>query len=279
MRLVRLFASAALLAFGSVAHAQDHYGTPGSWMWTQGAWYGGAGFRAGSFKVPGFASGTTAFGDTERLFGHTFSRLTSYGATGHFGYALTDGTLPLWLGRNVRLQIFGGYNDGQAVTSVAPGPVATNFSSVSVDGQQVATDTDTATITSTARVHQRDWQAGFRFATDYEFGQGTFIVTPTFDVMHKFPHDYKVIFVGDASMSPYEIAMPGGSVEHMNEEPGQTWMQRITRTYPACVWLNPVPEREWDYTQSIRMMRQLVSNRMYPLTLEGLDRAMRELVR
>jgi uncharacterized protein with von Willebrand factor type A (vWA) domain len=103
--------------------------------------------------------------------------------------------------------------------------------------------------------------------------------TPTFDVMHTYPHDYKVIFVGDASMSPYEIAMPGGSVEHMNEEPGQVWMERLTRTYPAAVWLNPVPENEWDYTQSIRMMRQLMSGRMYPLTLEGLDRAMRELVR
>ena len=103
--------------------------------------------------------------------------------------------------------------------------------------------------------------------------------TPTFDVMHKYPHDYKVVFVGDASMSPYEIAMPGGSVEHMNDEPGQIWMERITRTYPAAVWLNPVPESEWDYTQSIRMVRQLMGNRMYPLTLEGLDRAMRELVR
>jgi len=103
--------------------------------------------------------------------------------------------------------------------------------------------------------------------------------TPTFDVMHTYPHDYKVVFIGDASMSPYEIAMPGGSVEHMNEEPGQVWMERITRTYPAAVWLNPVPENEWDYTQSIRMVRQLMGGRMYPLTLDGLDRAMRELVR
>ncbi len=102
---------------------------------------------------------------------------------------------------------------------------------------------------------------------------------PTWDVMHTYPHDYKAIFVGDASMSPYEIAIVGGSVEHMNEEPGQVWMERITRTYPAAVWLNPVPEHEWDYTQSIRIMRQLMGNRMYPLTLEGLDRAMRELVR
>jgi uncharacterized protein with von Willebrand factor type A (vWA) domain len=103
--------------------------------------------------------------------------------------------------------------------------------------------------------------------------------TPTFDVMHTYPHDYKAIFVGDASMSLYEIVMPGGSVEHMNPEPGQTWMERMTRTYPACVWLNPVPESQWEYTQSIRAMYQLMGGRMYPLTLEGLDKAMRELVR
>jgi uncharacterized protein with von Willebrand factor type A (vWA) domain len=102
---------------------------------------------------------------------------------------------------------------------------------------------------------------------------------PTFDVLHTYPHDYKAIFVGDASMSPYEIVMPGGSVEHMNEEPGQVWMERVTRTYPACVWLNPVPERQWEHTQSIVMMRQLMGGRMYPLTLEGLDGAMRELLR
>ena len=103
--------------------------------------------------------------------------------------------------------------------------------------------------------------------------------TPTFELMHTYPHDYKVIFVGDAAMSPYEIAAPGGSVEHFNEEPGQAWIERVTATYPACVWLNPTPESDWDHTQSIRMMRQLMGNRMYPLTLEGLDRAMRELVR
>ena len=103
--------------------------------------------------------------------------------------------------------------------------------------------------------------------------------TPTWDVLHTYPHDYKVIFVGDASMSLYEIVMPGGSVEHMNPEPGEAWMNRVTRTYPACVWLNPVPESQWEYTQSIRAMRQLLGGRMYPLTLEGLDLAMRELVR
>jgi uncharacterized protein len=103
--------------------------------------------------------------------------------------------------------------------------------------------------------------------------------TPTWDVLHTYPHDYKVIFVGDAAMSPYEIMAPGGSVEHFNEETGAAWMERVARTYPACVWLNPVAEKEWDYTQSIRILRQLIGGRMYPLTLEGLDKAMRELVR
>ena len=103
--------------------------------------------------------------------------------------------------------------------------------------------------------------------------------TPTWDVLHTYPHDYKVIVVGDASMSPYEIMAPGGSVEHFNEETGAIWMERVARTYPACVWLNPVAEKDWDYTQSIRMMRQLMGGRMYPLTLDGLDKAMRELVR
>jgi len=103
--------------------------------------------------------------------------------------------------------------------------------------------------------------------------------TPTWDLLHTYPHDYKVVFVGDASMSPYEIAVTGGSVEHYNDEAGSAWVERVTRTYPACVWLNPVPEREWDFTQSVAMVRQLMGGRMYPLTLDGLDRAMRELVR
>lgn len=103
--------------------------------------------------------------------------------------------------------------------------------------------------------------------------------TPTWQVLHTYPHDYKLIFVGDASMSPYEIMQPGGSVEHMNEEAGATWMQRLTQTYPHAVWLNPTPEANWGYTHSIRMMKQLMSGRMFPLTLEGLDAAMRELVR
>ncbi len=103
--------------------------------------------------------------------------------------------------------------------------------------------------------------------------------TPTWDVLHTYPHDYKVIFVGDASMSPYEIMAPGGSVEHYNEETGVTWMERVVQTYPACVWLNPVAENEWNHTQSIRIIHQLMGGRMFPLTLDGLDRAMRELVR
>ncbi|MGZ5864354.1 MAG: vWA domain-containing protein [Xanthobacteraceae bacterium] len=103
--------------------------------------------------------------------------------------------------------------------------------------------------------------------------------TPTWDLLHKYPNDYKVIFVGDASMSPYEISSPGGSVEHMNEEPGQVWMERVTRTYPAAVWLNPVAEESWNFTHSIQVMKNLMGGRMYPLTLQGLDRAMRELVR
>ena len=102
--------------------------------------------------------------------------------------------------------------------------------------------------------------------------------TPTWDLLHTYPHDYKVIFVGDASMSPYEITMPGGSVEHMNEEPGAVWLERVTRTYPHAVWLNPVPQNQWDYTQSIKLVQRLFANRMFPLTLEGLDGAMRELV-
>lgn len=103
--------------------------------------------------------------------------------------------------------------------------------------------------------------------------------TPTWDVMHKFPHDYKLIFVGDAAMSPYEISHPGGSVEHFNEEAGAVWMQRIVNTYPATVWLNPTPEQHWGYSQSTKIMKELVKDRMYPLTLGGLDDAMRELVR
>ena len=104
-------------------------------------------------------------------------------------------------------------------------------------------------------------------------------VTPTQDVIRTYPSDYRVVFVGDASMSPYEIAMPGGSVEHWNEEPGEVWLNRLLAHFPKAVWLNPVPRNQWDYTQSVRHIGRIFSNRMFPLTLEGLDQAMRELVR
>jgi uncharacterized protein with von Willebrand factor type A (vWA) domain len=103
--------------------------------------------------------------------------------------------------------------------------------------------------------------------------------TPTWDVLHKYGHDWKVVFVGDASMSPYEITHPGGSVEHFNEEAGAVWMQRMANTYPAAVWLNPMQEQYWGYSHSIRIIRELMHDRMYPLTLDGLDDAMRTLSR
>ncbi|WDI31185.1 VWA domain-containing protein [Hyphococcus flavus] len=103
--------------------------------------------------------------------------------------------------------------------------------------------------------------------------------TPTWDVLHKYPHDYKVIFVGDASMSPYEITVPGGSVEYFNEEAGAIWMQRLTGIYERAVWLNPVQQDNWDYVPSTQLMRELLSNRMYPLTLGGIEKAMAELKR
>ena len=101
----------------------------------------------------------------------------------------------------------------------------------------------------------------------------------TWDILHKYSSDYKVIFVGDATMSPYEITYPGGSVEHWNEEAGAIWMDRVAQIYEHVVWLNPTAERHWDYTPSIEVMKQLVNERMFPLTIEGLDKAMRELAR
>jgi len=103
--------------------------------------------------------------------------------------------------------------------------------------------------------------------------------TPTWDVLHKYPHDYKVVFVGDASMSPYEIMVPGGSVEHVNEEAGSVWLDRIIRTYPHAVWLNPVAQKHWDYSESTTIIRRIFAQRMYPITIEGLEGAMKELVR
>jgi uncharacterized protein with von Willebrand factor type A (vWA) domain len=103
--------------------------------------------------------------------------------------------------------------------------------------------------------------------------------TATFDVLRSFNADYRVIFVGDAAMSPYEIMQPGGSVEHWNPEAGAEWLQRFTAHFPQLVWLNPTPEQQWDWTPSIRMTQQLVGERMFPTTLEGLDRAIAALRR
>ena len=101
--------------------------------------------------------------------------------------------------------------------------------------------------------------------------------TPTLEIINTYPRDYKVVFVGDASMSPYEITMPGGAVEYTNEESGAVWIERMTRAYPRCIWLNPVPESQWRQTESIGLINALLAGRMHPLTLAGLDAAMREL--
>ena len=103
--------------------------------------------------------------------------------------------------------------------------------------------------------------------------------TPLLDIIRTYGRDYRVVFVGDAAMSPYEIAAPGGSVEHWNAEPGAVWMRRLLDHFPKAAWLNPVPEAHWGHTQSIGMMRRLLGDRMFPLTLEGLDAAARALVR
>ena len=101
--------------------------------------------------------------------------------------------------------------------------------------------------------------------------------TPTWNVLHRFGRDYKCIFVGDASMSPYEIAVPGGANEHWNPEPGEVWLRRAAETWPDHVWLNPVPQAHWGYTQSIAMIGNIFENRMMPMTLDGLTQAMRIL--
>ena len=102
---------------------------------------------------------------------------------------------------------------------------------------------------------------------------------PTTQVMHTYDANHKIIFVGDATMSPYEIMSVGGSVEHWNEEAGATWMARMMAVYPSAVWLNPQPEDYWEHIPSIAMTREMLSDRMYPLTLDGLERAMKALKR
>ncbi len=101
--------------------------------------------------------------------------------------------------------------------------------------------------------------------------------TRTADILHKYGHDYKLIFVGDATMSPYEILQPGGSVEYHNEEAGAIWIRRMLDVYAKAVWLNPEPEQLWPYRQSIGILREIMADRMYPMTIDGLERAMRYL--
>jgi len=103
---------------------------------------------------------------------------------------------------------------------------------------------------------------------------------PTMDLMHKYPHDWKVILVGDAAMAPYEITHEGGSVEHWNEEAGAVWLQRIVDTWPHLIWINPTPEKWWEHSYSTRLVQEIIgADRMFPLTLEGVDAAMKELAR
>ncbi|WP_027707934.1 vWA domain-containing protein [Zooshikella ganghwensis] len=119
-------------------------------------------------------------------------------------------------------------------------------------------------------IYESVWQNNLRRQSEH---------IPTWDILHRYGEDYKVIFVGDATMSPYEISYPGGSVEHWNEEPGSSWMQRFMQTYSRVVWLNPYPEANWSYTPSTIMIQQLVKAQMYPLTLQGLEGAMKYLRR
>ena len=102
-------------------------------------------------------------------------------------------------------------------------------------------------------------------------------VTPTWEVLHRYGPDYKCIFVGDASMSPYEITHRGGANEHWNDEAGYIWLERAREQWRDHTWLNPLPEAQWDYTQSIALIREIFANRMHPLTLEGITAAMKEL--
>ncbi|MGH7850803.1 MAG: vWA domain-containing protein [Thermodesulfobacteriota bacterium] len=100
---------------------------------------------------------------------------------------------------------------------------------------------------------------------------------PTFQVLHTYNSDYKVIVVGDASMSPYELLYQNGSVEHNNDEPGFTWLERLKNHYPDIVWLNPVPVKQWKYTESIGMVKEFMKDRMFPMTLSGLQQAIKAL--
>ena len=100
---------------------------------------------------------------------------------------------------------------------------------------------------------------------------------PRLEVLRTYPPDYKLIFVGDAAMGPYELLQRGGSVEHNNDEPGQVWLGRLLAAYPSFVWLNPIPEGQWGFYNSVSLVKRLLEGRMFPLTLQGLDQAMRAL--
>ncbi len=100
---------------------------------------------------------------------------------------------------------------------------------------------------------------------------------PTLDITHRYGRDYKLIFVGDATMSPYEIVYAGGSIEHWNDEPGAVWIKRLLKTYAKAIWLNPEPRQRWDYTPSVKIARDIMGDRMYPLTIAGLDDGIKAL--
>jgi uncharacterized protein with von Willebrand factor type A (vWA) domain len=119
-------------------------------------------------------------------------------------------------------------------------------------------------------LYDRVWKRNDRRAAE---------TTETWALLHKYPADHRVVIVGDASMSPYELSQIGGSVEHWNEEAGATWLKRVTATWTRVAWLNPLPESAWQFTRSIATVRDLMAGRMYPLTLEGLDRAARALAK
>jgi hypothetical protein len=114
-------------------------------------------------------------------------------------------------------------------------------------------------------IYETIWKNGYRRNSER---------TQLLDVIQKFSKDYKVIFIGDASMSPYEILQPGGSVEHWNEQSGVYWFEKLTKHFDKVVWLNPTPEEEWGWTQSIDICQKLVDKQMYPLTIGGLESAM-----
>ncbi|MGJ8668105.1 MAG: vWA domain-containing protein [Oceanococcus sp.] len=118
-------------------------------------------------------------------------------------------------------------------------------------------------------IYETVWKDNYRRQNDK---------TQLWDLIHRFGEDYKVIFIGDATMSPYEITYPGGSVEHWNEEAGSTWMQRLTSHFKKVIWLNPEPKEHWDYHPSIQVARELVEDRMYPMTLAGLEQGMKRLL-